>query len=278
MVIAILAIIAGTLVVAYENLEPAAAKAHAAYNIAAVDSSVRTFRAVNRAYPNNWDSLLFNNGGSFEPLNVLPVKLRGDGTGTAKVGPYVLTQGAVDALSAVGITTVRDVDSSVSNIEFGTYSNALTFKPEQPNRVFDDPNGEGFGATRVLAAGDTVVALNGIAVADFDGVTPSNDGRANKVGNLPSNVAHIVIAFGLGNNTTLIDKTGRGRAVLSEAPNYGNTLPNEYSRLLALFLVAEDSNGDGTIDATEYLSEAEFLGITATDVDHKDEELDTSVL
>lgn len=281
-VVAILVILAGGLIVAYEGIETSAAKGQVAYSIGALDGAMRNYKGVNKRYPDLYDSLLFVDGTNYAALNVLPVKLRGDGTGTAKVGPYVLTAEAVAALNEAGVTSVRDVSSAVSNIEFGTYNNALVSaggtQPEQPSRVFDDPNGEGFGVTRTLAAGQTVVALNGLAVADFDGDTPTNDGRANKVANLPSNVAHIVVAFGVGNNCTLIDKTGAGKAVLSEAPSYGNNLPTEYDRLLVLFLVATDSDGDGAIQTSEYLPVAQFLGVTATDVDHRDEESNTSGL
>lgn len=57
-VVAILAIIAGGLLVAYDGLQEQAAKAQASYSIASVDSAVRTFTAVEKTSPNSLDSLV----------------------------------------------------------------------------------------------------------------------------------------------------------------------------------------------------------------------------
>ena len=57
-VISILAIIAGTLLTAYDGLQAQAAKSQAANDIASIDRSVRTFTAVEKTAPNNLDSLI----------------------------------------------------------------------------------------------------------------------------------------------------------------------------------------------------------------------------
>lgn len=57
-VISILAIIAGSLLTAYDGLQAQAAKSQAANDIAAIDRAVRTFTAVEKIAPENLDSLV----------------------------------------------------------------------------------------------------------------------------------------------------------------------------------------------------------------------------
>jgi prepilin-type N-terminal cleavage/methylation domain-containing protein len=59
-VIAILATIAGGILVSYDGLETDAAQAQATFNISGTDRAVRTYRTLNKAFPDKLDSLLFS--------------------------------------------------------------------------------------------------------------------------------------------------------------------------------------------------------------------------
>jgi len=55
-------------------------------------------------------------------------------------------------------------------------------------------------------------------------------------------------------------------------PPLRHPLPSDYSRFLALFHIASDKDGDGTIAAGEYFGTARFLGVLDTKGDWYDEE------
>ncbi|GIW79821.1 MAG: hypothetical protein KatS3mg105_1628 [Gemmatales bacterium] len=285
-VVAILAIIAGGLIVAYEGLEEKSAQGVATYAIGGLNNAIRHFHATNSSkYPNEWDSLLFSasgNGTDAEALNILPVQLR-----LEKFGPHTLTADGVAALNKAGITTARYVSGTVV-VNGKTYDNGTliidggTAPGHQiPNRVFDDPP-RGFGVVVPLAAGVVVAAVENILQADFGGSTPTLSDRLNDIAGLDPTKGHIVVAFGIGNNSTLVhNTTGQldpRSARLAEAPIYRNVRPPEYSRYVALFHLATDTDGDGTIapgtfPSGEYLGSARFLTVIDTKGDWYDEEL-----
>lgn len=287
-VVAILVIVAGGLIVAFDGLEVKSAEGVSAYNIAGLDNSIRSFRATNGGlFPNDFDSLLFSTDATAtaaQPLNALPPTL------LAKIGPHTLSAAGALALNNAGITTARYVIASATGPTGATttYDNAPTpinggtgTQPEIPNRVFDDPEAEGHGVSVPLAAGVVVAAVetgNGSVVidsfaADGDATVSS---RLNEYFGLPSTQAHLAVVFGVGNRSTLVQSaTGRfdvRAASLAQAPFYQKVKPTEYGRFLAVFLLATDADGNGTFDAGDYFENARLLGVIDTLGDHFDEE------
>ncbi|MBI4615922.1 MAG: prepilin-type N-terminal cleavage/methylation domain-containing protein [Planctomycetes bacterium] len=273
LVIAILAIVSGTLIVAYDGLETKSAQGQATYNIAAVDSAIRTHRVVNKGlFADEWDSLLFVDNAatptSWNRINLMPAKLRG------KLGPHTLTADGVKALSAAGITKLRYLDGAKG------YNNAdrpAGTDPAIPNRAFDNPT-RGWGATVTLAAGVQVAVVEAEGIANFNGSTPTNSSRLRDTAGLDDSIRHIVVAVGLGNNCTMVKSEERRSAGLSEAPVYKNVLPHEYGRFIALFHVASDNGAkggtadNGTLEPGEYFGTARFIAAIDTKGDWYDEE------
>lgn len=262
-VIAILATIAGGILVSYDGLETDAAQAQATFNISAVDRAVRTFRTLNKVYPNELDSLLYSadgDGSDGVALNLLPSKLK------EKVGPYTLTAEGVSALNAVGINRVRYVTGSYNN---------TTDTVSIPNRVFDNPT-RGFGAVQTLGAGQVLAAIEtkGGVTAFSKSAPPADSSRLRDICGLDQDLTHIVVALGLGNNSTMVsDGATEGVfGTLSEAPYYTNITKAEYGRYLLLYHLATDRNGNGTIEANEYFAEARFVAVLDTKGDWLDEE------
>lgn len=274
-VIAILATIGGALLVSYDGLEVDAAQAQATYNINAVDRAVRTFRTLNKGYPDELDSLLFSASGAgtdSTALNLLPSKIKG------KIGPHVLTAQGAAALSAVGITRTRFVSGALAS----TYDNGSPgTQPSIPNRVFDNAT-RGWGVVQPVAAGLRVAAIetsnNGGGVSAITAFTaggpPVDSNRLRDIAGLDENLLHVVVVFGLGNNSTIVAgaNTQGTSGTLSEAPYYTNILRNEYGRFLLLYHLGTDSDDDGTLEANEYFSEAKFVAVIDTKGDWLDEE------
>lgn len=265
-VIAILATVAGGLLVAYDGLDMDAAEATATYNMAAIDKAVRTYRMVNKTFPDNFDSLMVHDQDEF--AKILPSKLLGDDrdangekdptTDDGKLAFYDLTANGAAALNAVGIRNARYIVDSTENATLPALS--------IPNRAFDD-SPRGRGEIRPLAAGSKVAVIETVGLGTN---APADSSRLRDIAGLDANVQHIVVAFGLGNNCTMVGGDAPGS--LSEAPWYTKVEKDEYGRFLVLFHLGSDENADGTVDEGEIFETAKFLGVLDTRGDWIDEE------
>lgn len=125
-VVAILAIVAGGLVVAYEGFEKSSAKAQASHSIASIDNAIRIFTSVRGVAPDQLDSLL-----AVTPASATlptPGITQGTGVGLATLHDFDgdldfdkfldssstdnagLTQPWLNSLNAAGIANARYVD------------------------------------------------------------------------------------------------------------------------------------------------------------------------
>jgi prepilin-type N-terminal cleavage/methylation domain-containing protein len=262
-VIAILATIAGGILVSYDGLETDAAEGMSTFNLAGVDRAVRTYKTLNKTYPDNLDSLMV--AGTNEFCAILPAKLQGaDGSPTTdattvtddgKLAFHTLTAQGAAALNNVGITTLRAIASSAGNTQTPI-----------PNRVFDPaaPNGEGLGTSMPVVAGTRVAIVETVGIG-------TGDDRLQNIAGLDRTKQHIVVALGLGNSSTMVAGSGIAGS-LSEAPFYTKVAKHEYGRFLLLFHLGTDEDASGTVDAAEYFSEARFLAVIDTRGDWIDEE------
>lgn len=272
-VVTILATLAGAILVSYDGLDEKAAQGQAAHSLGTLDGTLRTYKVLNKAYPDEFDSLLVAtttgtdtlsaglSGTTATPIVSLPPSLRG------KLGPHQLTAGGFAALNAAGVTRLRYIGSTLTDSS-GVVGNASA--GSIPTRAFDN-TGRGRGVARTLAVGDHVAIVEGHGVADFDGATPSDSSRLRDMGGLDQTLAHVVVAVGIGNNSTLISPTGGKTGGLAQAPTYANLPKDQYGRFVALFLLG--SSTDQTLANVSYLSEARLLAVLDTKGDWLDEEI-----
>ncbi len=233
---AVLAVVAASLLVYYGGLEDKAATAHATFNMAATERAIRIDAARNRSFINDWDSLLTGRAGRtpFRADDLLD-RLSDDLAGRLQI--VRLRRNEVDALAAVGITIVRDVDTG--NAAVNQYDDDDDFSNDNvavPNRIFDDAvAGSGFyGAARTLER-----------QADIAVVEDASDLGAY----LGLAVNDRVVALGLGNNAIVPSQSQATH--LRQVP-FGQVRPGEYGRFIALFQVRE---------AGRPLAQARFLGV-----------------
>jgi len=272
-VVTILATLAGAILVSYDGLEEKAAQGQAAHSLGTLDSTLRTYKVLNKAFPDEFDSLLVGTTTGTDTLSAtftattataivsMPPKLQG------KLGPHQLTADGLAALNAAGITRLRYIGSTLtdsSNIVGNAEAGSI------PTRAFDN-TGRGRGIARTLAVGDHVAVVEGLDVADFGAATPSDSSRLRDIGGLDETLAHVVVAVGIGNNSTLVDKTGDRTGGLSEAPTYSNLPKDQYGRYIALFHLG--SSTDATQANVQYLGEAKLLAVIDTKGDWLDEEI-----
>lgn len=261
-VIAIMATLAGSLLVSYDGLQGKADKAQATYNLAAIDQGVRTFKVVTGDFPNRLDNLI-DDGATAAALFTLPKKLKG------KISSHTLTASGLSSLEGVGIDTVRLINET-NNVE--TEVGDLSI----PNRAFDDAD-RGLGENLTLAVGSKVAVVEFLGSTDLDGGLANTDSaRLRDIAGLDATLPHLVVALGVGNNSTIVSSdSGANAANFSQAPFYGSVDEDEYGRFVALFHIATDDAGDGFDEGEEgdFFGEAKFIGVVDTFGDWLDEEL-----
>ena len=274
-VVTILATLAGAILVSYDGLEEKAAQGQAAHSLGTLDSTLRTYKVLNRSFPDEFDSLLEATTTGTEtlsagpttttptPLVSMPPKLLG------KLSPHSLTQEGLDALNAAGIRRLRYIGSTLvdsSGVVGNTEAGSI------PTRAFDN-TGRGRGVVHTLGLGSHVAIVEGHGALPFTGAGSGNSSRLRDIAGLDEEVAHVVVAVGIGNNSTLIDKTGDRTGGLSEAPTYSNLPKDQYGRYIALFYLGSSPAGTTAINDVEYISEAKLLAVIDTKGDWLDEEI-----
>lgn len=285
-VVAIMAILAGGLIVAYDGLEAKSSKGQATFNIAAVDKGVRTFKVVGGSFPNELDAMLTTGISAVDCLAGTSCTATGGGfyaglhnnlqgtdgnlaTADSKLGLYSLDVLDVTALNNAGISQVRYIDGTKNTV--GTI----------PNRDFDDdPRGKGVLTTLAGGMVVPVVESEGLGAATACATpfsAPCN--RLNDITGLDPSMMHVVVAFGLGNNASIVsDQAGANSANFSEAPWYTDVAKNQYGRFIVLYHLASDNGAgggtanDGIIQAGERFSTARYVGVIDPKGDWLDEE------
>ncbi|MGE3809689.1 MAG: type II secretion system protein [Gemmataceae bacterium] len=219
-VVAILAILAGGLVVSYGGLDEQAGHGVDANNSAAVDRAVRLFASLHSQHPDGLDSLMIN--GTPALLNRL-----NDAAKTHFVAG-TLTGPEVTALGTLGLTTVFDVDAAAYDTATSSAGNSSAY-PNHPtmtvaaNNIFQVMPA-GLGVQRTLAAGGPAILLGADPVLRTKLRLDAND-----------NVA----VFGLSRNSTMGDQSRRG--ALSTMP-FGRVGRGEYGRFFLLFRVSNSAD------------------------------------
>lgn len=258
-VITLLAVLAVGALVAYEGVGDQASAAAAANNLATADRAVRNYRAVTKAYPDQWDNLYVTGTQSQALLAnetqaiLSPVAEAGFGTALSAV---------LDALDAVGIEEVQNIVTN-ADLTTGVAPNLMHNEGANPN------------ADEVAVAPGSVVGL--AIVPDHDGtgacggvsakysgtVTAADGQRLNKINDsLVTDECDLVIALGFGHDAA--HSTTDSSVAIAQAPTYTSAKINpntHYARYIGLFHVATDENGDQDyLDTDEVHEKAHFIG------------------
>ncbi|OQW69915.1 MAG: hypothetical protein BVN34_03240 [Proteobacteria bacterium ST_bin12] len=289
-VITLLATLSVGALVAYEGIGENATSVAAANNIKVADSSIRTFRAIENVYPNQWDNLAnvdgLSVGGAQDVLADATLGFFGQWTATTANN---VTSAVASSLNAVGVN------------EFQTLRGAATINLAQvsPNEAFNEsapgvsvPADElefEFGPTGALSVvnyanatqatwsisvvpsggnNQACTAGGGAFNAPFQGAALTDNSPLNRINdNLDNDECNLVIAVGFGKDVpgTTLDS----RVAISTAPTYTNGITvnpsTHYARFMALFHVASDEDGNGTIATGEVFPRARLLAVVDTE-------------
>lgn len=277
-VVAILAAIAGTAVVALQDTD---ARASAAAHVAMMDEldkGIREFRVLNRnQYPDRFDSIMENpaadvsSGPSGTGLlsiaahedlalaalaTVFPAAAdTADDPLTTHTDESAAGSLVVQRLNDIGINTLRVANLNAASDPEGSSdcSNFADLIADRGNAVvagniYLSPNANGCGYDHTITEGSTVMMwtggserITGEPVATDLGV--DGGGAVDLTG--VSDDIPLMMAVGLGPSSTLFDKRSLGG--LTTVPVYRHVGPTDYNRFTALFLLGETAAAAGVV-------------------------------
>lgn len=265
-VITLLAVLAVGALVAYEDVGDNAEAAAAANANVTLDSAIRTYRAVEKAYPNQWDSLVTLAGSAIPTLPNAASAVFGSiplaGTNQTQV---------IAALAAVGIDELQFLNDDTTPATIppnrqhneGANTNATEIEivdaPATFTHVSIVPSGGETGACQ-FGTQTLNTAFNGI---------PLGGSAPNRIQNsfndsLEGDECHLVLALGFGGDAAA--STTSSKVAISQAPTYTKTTvvnpATNYARYIGLFHVAAD---DDTGAAATALDKARLVAVITPD-------------
>ena len=263
-VIALLAVIATGALIAYENVGDNAQAAAGANSAATIDRAIRTYKAVEGAYPNQWDSLAQRDADSAVPF--LPE------ASLSFLAGWDTSAGASDIIDAfvnAGIEEVQTVDGSA--LPPGVAPNRAHNESTNPGIATEVEMEDGDIPNFISVVPNAVCNFQAYPTATFDSTAfNSNEIQNSYADLLEGDECHAVVALGFGGDAAA--STALSNVAIAQSPTYGrqNVVdPNtEYSRFIGLFVVAtEDEDNAGQF---EYLDSARLLAIIAPDGENID--------
>ena len=249
-VVAILAILAGSVISALSGQEEGAAQAVTVHTMATLEDGFGIYKATEkRTLPGNLDSLLCSSevvasaGTVGTPLAANTTKLGGT-SNVAKVGGGLtkdladnitildVTSGAMQGLVDAGLTSVRYVeanvcDSTEDNASFG--DDTPLAGVTKPNLIFSAP---------VVEDGDW--EFGGGAALDLSAYNGGNSvalAILEEVEEISGNETDVLAVFGVGPDSDMIGE------IVRRAPFDGNAGPDKYSNFSVAVKIADCGSG-----------------------------------
>jgi prepilin-type N-terminal cleavage/methylation domain-containing protein len=276
-VIALLAVIATGALIAYENVGDNAQAAAAANSAATIDRAIRTYKAVEGNYPNQWDNLALDVASGTSGVPFLPSSAQ---TFLGAWDSTAMTSGTDEdlafALSNAGINEIQSIinaaglNGDVAPNRGHNESTNIGFAEEvemvdDDTNLFDELPNVISAVPNKICGGDLGYPEDTFASTAFN----SNQLQNRYADILEGDECHFVVALGFGGDAAA--STALSNVAIAQSPTYarqGVVNPEEeYSRFIGLFLVASEDEDSGEI---EYLDSARLLAVIATDGENID--------
>ncbi len=287
-VITLIAILATGALIAYEDVGQSAEAASAGNAAATIDRAIRTYRAVENVYPNQWDNLVTEGGSEMfftaPPMRSFLAAWQAPVSGDAEYVPLR------EMFEKSGIEEIQTLNTG-SNFTTAVAQNTA------PNRFHNESTGDAFEAEieedgefpshLAVVPNDicpTSILANNYPAEAFDTtVTVSGNNLQNRYGDaLEGDECHMMIALGFGGDAAA--STTFSNVAIAQSPTYvrntgnSNTEVNpevHYSRYIGLFQagVYEGDNGkvDGPNPSWKWNDTLRLIAIVSTDGKNIDE-------
>jgi prepilin-type N-terminal cleavage/methylation domain-containing protein len=263
-VITLIAILATGALIAYEDVGEAAEAASAGNAAATIDRAIRTYRAVENVYPNQWDNLVDQAGN--------PLTFASSAMGSFLASWDVTTSASANAIISEmfeesGIEELQVVNANAtldSAVQPGTapnrFHNESTGNSAETELEDGDVFGTGTNGTHLAVVPTDVCDANGVPLSipttSITGVTPTNNSLQNQYGDaLEGDECHLLIALGFGGDAAA--STTFSNVAIAQSPTYvrntgdADTEVNpeiHYSRYIGLFQAGVYEGSGGEVD------------------------------
>lgn len=276
-VITLLAVLAVGALVAYEDVGDNAEAAAAANANVTLDSAIRTYRAVEKKYPNQWDVLATTAGSA---ISTLPNPASAI-FGALSLANTTVYTGVSNALLAAGIDELQYMTADLPAGVNPNRAHNESVNPTAVERDVADPLEVPFisivpsgGALGTCVVGGTTVSLNTVFNGTPLATVPTLG--ANTVQNkfndsMEADECHLVVALGFGSDAAA--STTSSKVAISQAPTYTKTdaanpqnsvnPARHYARYIGLFHVA-GSNDPGT-ETEGFFDKARLVAVITPD-------------
>ncbi len=271
-VLVVLAVVSGAAIASYGNLDGKMAKGRSAYDMSAIDRGLRLFKVVSGSYPDELDLLTLSDTavGGVESTSAVTANAGGffshvtDELGGADANKatsdgilhfFPATAAIVNSLAEGGIDTVRGIPIANDSGNF-----------EIPNRAFNDAP---------LGGGSEVAIVPGLvlSILQSKNLGAADSGLLQAITGLESDVTHLVLVLGLGNDASIVSDTDDvTSASFSEAPFDSDVGSSDYGRFLLLFHLGSDLDASDTIEDSEIYPEVRFVGAIDATGDYLEEQ------
>ena len=294
-VITLLASLSVGALVAYEGIGENATSVAAANNIKVADSSIRTFRAIENVYPNQWDNLTNLTGPATSAVTTGALSVLAPNT-RSFFGQWAVPSTASGTVWERVAASLNRV--GVNELQTLTAAATVDLAQNSPNEAFNESApGVSVPADELEFDADGTTEYNSAAIGAFNvSVVPSSTGTActadgaslasnlngvnenalessklNRINdNLGDDGCHLVVALGFGKDVP--GTTLGSRVAISTAPTYANgSVVNpsiHYARFIALFHLGS-ANEDGTtptvIQPNEILATPRLIAVVDTE-------------
>jgi prepilin-type N-terminal cleavage/methylation domain-containing protein len=276
-VIALLATLATAALIAYENVGDNAQAAAAANTASTIDRAIRTYKAVEGVYPNQWDNLADAAAASTSPIPFAPEAMTSFlATWVAPASGAAFHDEVTEALEEAGIEELQMVTGIGIDVAPNRAHNESTNPGLAAEYEIEDLgiDGQNLAVVPTGTCGAAPAFGGAIPTVAYDGVTAPT---ANEIQNayadiLEGDECHMVVAFGFGGDAAA--STSFSRVAVAQSPTYARQEvvdpSSEYARFIGLFHLAELADTDGTDgptagDTWEVRDTARLLAVIATD-------------
>ncbi|MTI62334.1 type II secretion system protein [Methylophaga sp.] len=262
-VITLIAILATGALIAYEDVGESAEAASAGNAAATIDRAIRTYRAVENVYPNQWDNLVDAGGSGLSfAAPVMGTFLNSWSTPASGTPEHAAL---VDMFEEAGIEELQTVFAGAT-LDQGAIDNVA------PNRFHNESSGSAFEVeiengelpTAFAVIPNDICGENGASLGipstvlnDLEGeIVVDNNNLQNRYGDaLEGDECHLMIALGFGGDAAA--STTFSNVAIAQSPSYvRNTGDSDtevnpeihYSRYIGLFQAGVYEGDDGEVD------------------------------
>lgn len=275
-VIALLATLATAALIAYENVGDNAEAAAAANTASTIDRAIRTYKAVEGVYPNQWDNLADATAASTSSIPFAPAGMGSFlATWVAPASGAAFHDAITEALEEAGIEELQmvtgigtDVPPNRAHNESANPGLAAEYEIEE-----DGIDGQNLAVIPTNTCGAAPAFGGAIPTVSYDGTAATTNEIQNAYADiLEGDECHMVVAFGFGGDAAA--STSFSRVAVAQSPTYARQdevdPSTEYARFIGLFHLAEleDTDGDDAPsagDTWEVRDTARLLAVIATD-------------